>query len=142
MPAHWTCVREAGRDVGGLETVAPPKLARHPGLQVTLAGPRTAVPGSKSVYTVRVRNTRRGAARSPLPNVTVRVGMARTAGWPRGVQPPGRTVTLRVPVRIPADVAGTPVRRICVAAGGEADSTRPDGARSCAPVGPGPEGLG
>ncbi len=158
LPAEWRCVRNRGGAVTGLRTVAPPTPARHPGLAVSIAGPRAVVPGSVAVYTVRVQNTRRGPRNprlSALWNVLVQTSVGRPASLKSvkiRVAPPvvrhvaelarRRTKLLRVPVEIPGDLAGTSVHRICVATGATTYSTRAAGAEACSAVVVPPLGRG
>ena len=60
VPLHteWKCRRGFGDAAARMRTVTPPKLARHPGLDVSVTGPRRVIPGSVATYKVRLHNNR------------------------------------------------------------------------------------
>jgi len=150
LPAEWTCVRNRGGAVTGLRTVAPPSPAQHPGLALSVTGPRSVIPGSIATYTVRVRNTRRGPSNpyiSALWHILVHAGLAPVTNRtniairaPSPVLRPlaelrhGKTKVLQVRIRIPGGLLQASIRRVCVAAGAIADSARPAGAQACSAV--------
>ena len=148
LPAQWTCVRNRGGTVTGLRTVAPPSPAQHPGLTLSVKGPRRVTPGSHATYTVRVRNTRRGPSNpyiSSLWHILVHAGLSpvtvQKKPTRRAPQPVtlrlaqlrrGETKVLRIRIAIPGRVLlPASVHRICVAFGAIADSARPAGAQAC-----------
>jgi hypothetical protein len=150
LPAEWTCVRNRGGAVTGLRTVAPPSLARHPGLALSVRGPRTVIPGSIATYTIRVRNTRRRPSNpyiSSLWHILVHASLAPiTNGKNVKISAPGpvlrritrlrdgKTEVLRIPLRIPDGLLRASIDRVCVAAGAIADSARAAGAQACSAV--------
>jgi hypothetical protein len=44
LPAQWSCTRDRGGAVSGMHTVAAPSAALHPGVAVSLTGPRRVIP--------------------------------------------------------------------------------------------------
>jgi hypothetical protein len=147
LHAQWRCTRSRGGAVTGMRTVAPARLAQHPGLTVSITGPRRVIPGDVATYEVRVRNNRRKAQSRyvsslwhilvqarPIPGAAGETVDTRTRDpRPRriGELRQGKTKVLRIPVRIPRELQAD---RVCVGAVAVADSARPDRARACAAV--------
>jgi len=157
LPLHmqWECKRSRSGAVTGMRTVAPPKLAQHRGLTVSITGPRRVIPGSVATYTVRVHNERhtaRSRYTSSLWHVVVHSRLVPLAGRktlaarvrdpsvrdprPRRINElrHGKTRVLRIPVRIPRELQSAGIDRVCVGAGAMADSARSASARACSAI--------
>jgi hypothetical protein len=154
LPALWTCVRNRAGTVTSLRTVATPSPAQHPGLALSVSGPRRVIAGSIATYTIRVRNTRRRSRDrdiSSLWHILVHASLAPlTNRKSTAIRLPdpvlrrlaelryGKTKLYYVRVRIPGNLAQAALGGVCLAAGAIADSARPTGARACSAVSPPP----
>jgi hypothetical protein len=150
LPADWTCVRDRGGRVTGLRTVKPPAPRQHPGLALSVTGPRTVRPGSIATFAIRVRNTRRGPHNryiSSLWHIRVQAGLNPPTNRKKvaiAVPPPvvrklgelrrGKVHVLRIGVQIPNGLLQASIHHVCLSAGAIADSARPADARACVAV--------
>jgi hypothetical protein len=150
LPAQWKCLRGRGGAVSGMRTVPPPALAQHPGLAVSITGPRQVIPGSVATYAVHVHNKRRGPRNryiSSLWHILIQARLIPVAGSTvtSALTNPvvrqlrelrhGKTNVLRIPVRIPSDLQRARIQRVCLATLAIADSARPASARTCSKIG-------
>ena len=150
LTAQWTCVRHRAGAVISLHTVKTPSPARHPGLTISVTGPRRVTAGSDAAYTIRVHNTRRSSrvrnasslwhilTHAVLIPVTKRTHLV--VHFPGAVLrrlgqlPHGKTKVLRVRLRVPAGLRRASISRVCFDVGAIADSARSAGARACSAV--------
>jgi hypothetical protein len=158
LHAQWKCTRDRRGRVNGMRTVAPPSPAKHPGLAVSVTGPRRVTPGSVAMYAVRVHNKRRRSRSryiSSLWHIRVNGRLLPVSGRkkitirvPRPVVRRvtelrhGKTKLVRIALHIPRDLRRARIHRVCVATLATADSARPAGARTCSKVGRPPPGRG
>ncbi len=143
----WRCVRDRQGNITELKTIAPRPLPQRPGLAASIIGPRTVRPAATRIYTVRVRNTRRGHANravSSLWHLAVRAILVQPATSSSLAFTPvtrqfgelrrGQTRALRIPIHIPASLRHSSRRRVCVSVLVTADSARPATTRICATI--------
>ena len=150
LHAQWKCTRDRRGRVNGMRTVAPLSPAKHPGLAVSVTGPRRVTPGSVARYAVRIHNKRRRSRSryiSSLWHIRVNGRLLPVSGRkkitiriPRPVVRRvtelrhGKTKLVRIAVHIPRDLRRARIHRVCVATLATADSARPAGARTCSKV--------
>ncbi len=146
LPAEWRCVRNRGGAIIGLSTVAPPKPAHLSGLALSVKGPRKVIAGSIASYTIRVRNTRRGPRNrdiSSLWHLRVQSNLIPFANEAKiNIHVPrrvvrrlaelrhGRTMVLRIRIRVPGGAKQASIHPICLYSSAIADSARPTDGKS------------